>query len=262
MGSSIHQLVTDQFSPTAASYATSTVHGNAEALAEFVALVDPKATDEMIDVATGAGHVALTFSPRVRRVVAYDLTQSMLDQTLATARERELTNIEAVQGSAEELPFEDATFDLYTVRLAPHHFADVAASVREAARVLKPGGKYAVIDTASPEDDLLTDQLDEIERLRDPSHGHNYRPSEWRAMVEAAGMSVEHLSESFCGDGRLMDFDDWVTRMRVPADTVDVLRDRFGNASPELRRLLSIEIEGDRIGFRLPQVTLLARKPA
>jgi hypothetical protein len=75
-------------------------------------------------------------------------------------------------------------------------------------------------------------------------------------------MSVEHLSESFCGDGRLMDFDDWVTRMRVPADTVDVLRDRFGNASPELRRLLSIEIEGDRIGFRLPQVTLLARKPA
>ncbi|AIE85734.1 class I SAM-dependent methyltransferase [Fimbriimonas ginsengisoli] len=260
MSNSIHQLVTDQFAPTAASYAVSAVHGNAQALAELVALVDPKPTDEVLDVATGAGHVALAFAPRVAKVVAYDLTPSMLEQTLASARGRGLSNIETQQGTAEKLPFADASFDIYTVRLAPHHFADTAESVREAARVLRPGGRYLVVDTASPEDAGLAVELDEIERLRDPSHVHNYSPSEWRQMVEDAGLTVEHEANSFCDEGRAMDFDDWVIRMRTPEDAVTELRRRFTQASPELRRLLDISIDGNRIGFRLPQVTMLARK--
>lgn len=258
--SNVHQLVTDQFSPTAASYATSLVHANAQALNAIVELVKPAPDDSLLDVATGAGHVAHVFAPFVKRVVAYDLTRTMLDQTLQTARERGLTNVEAVQGPAEKLPFEDACFDIYTVRLAPHHFADVASSVREAARVLKPGGKYLVVDTVSPEDEELTRQLDEIEVLRDPSHVHNYRPSEWRGMAEEAGFEVLSMEEVFCDDGRAMDFQDWTTRMRTPEEKVAVLRSIFQQASPQLRALLDIHVEGEKIEFRLPQLTMFARK--
>jgi len=262
MSDTIHKLVTDQFAPTAASYATSSVHADANALAEVVVLVNPQPEDVLLDVATGAGHVGLTFAPLVARVVAYDLTASMLEQTLATAKSRGLDNLEVVQGMAEKLPFEDATFNVYTVRLAPHHFADVQASVNEAARVLMPGGRYLVVDTASPEDPTLDAQVDEIERLRDPSHVRNYRPSEWQAMAESAGLVVEITENAYCGDGRQMDFDEWVIRMRTPADKVARLRELFLGASTELRELLDITYEGEKMSFRLPQVTMLARKPA
>jgi len=256
---SIHQLVTDQFSPIAASYAVSAVHANPDSLADVVALLQPKAGEIVLDVATGAGHVAHSVAPHVEKVVAFDLTQSMLDQTLKSAKEKGLDNIEIVQGTAEELPFEDATFDAYTVRLAPHHFADLAASVREAARVLKPGGRYLVVDTMSPEDPDLARQLDEIETLRDPSHVHNYSASEWQKIVTEAGMIVIECSVGFCDAGEPMDFDDWTTRMRTPEAEVTELRRRFNAASPALRETLDIGLNDDgTISFRLPRVTLLA----
>jgi len=257
---SIHQLVTEQFSPIAASYAVSAVHANSDSLAEVVALLQPKAGEIVLDVATGAGHVAHSVAPYVAKVVAYDLTQTMLDQTLKSAKEKGLDNVEIVQGPAEALPFEDGAFDAYTVRLAPHHFADLEASINEAARVLKPGGRYLVVDTSSPEDLDLARQLDEIETLRDPSHVHNYSLSEWTKFIVDAGMKVVHSSEGFCDAGEPMDFDDWTTRMRTPAESVAELRRRFTQASPALRDLLEIQVEGEKIGFRLPRVTLLAFK--
>jgi ubiquinone/menaquinone biosynthesis C-methylase UbiE len=50
------------------------------------------------------------------------------------------------------MPLDDASFDLVTCRIAPHHFDDVAAFVHEAARVLKPGGMLLVQDHLMPED--------------------------------------------------------------------------------------------------------------
>jgi ubiquinone/menaquinone biosynthesis C-methylase UbiE len=256
---SIHKRVTDQFAPTASSYATSGVHANSAELTALVELAQPKVTDLAIDVATGAGHMALAFAPCVAEVTAFDLTQSMLDQTLETAQARGLTNIKTVQGAAEQLPFEDESFDLYTVRLAPHHFADIDATIREAARVLRPGGKYLVVDTTSPEDDLLDTQLNEIELLRDPSHIRNYRSSEWREMLEAVGLEIVHRVEGKCGE---LEFADWTRRQDVPDDRLDILRCLFTEASPRLTKALDIRFANGTIYFTLPQVTILAIKPA
>ena len=256
----IHQLVAANFGPVAANYATSRDHANQDALDQLVGFVEPNSTDELLDIATGAGNVALAFAPRVKRVVAFDLTPSMLDQTLKSASERGLSNVEAVQGLAENLPFEDNSFDIVTVRLAPHHYADIQKAVDEMARVVRVGGKVAIVDTTVPEDDDLDREINLIETLRDNSHIRNYRPSEWHVMFEKAGLAVtfEHIGR--VTEGFKMDFDEWVERIRTPEPEANEARHRLKSASPELAASIKLEFVGEKILFVWDQLTLVATK--
>jgi ubiquinone/menaquinone biosynthesis C-methylase UbiE len=254
-----HQRVRAQFGAAAHAYTTSAGHGDPAMLARVVEFARPRPGDLALDVATGAGHTALAIAPHVARVVAYDLTPQMLQETQRNARARGLNNVETRQGAAEDLPFADASFDIVTVRQAPHHFADIRRAVREMARVVKPGGRIVVVDSTSPEDDELDRQYNHIERLRDPSHVRNYRGSEWCAMMEEAGLRIENLVlDYYLENGRPMDFAAWTARMKTPPAAVEELRRLFRGASRELTAALRIEIVGDAIGFCVPQITIIA----
>jgi ubiquinone/menaquinone biosynthesis C-methylase UbiE len=255
----VHQKVQAQFGATAAAYSTSTGHGDRTVLAALVALAAPQPTDTVLDIATGAGHTALAFAPHVREVIAYDLTEPMLAETAQNAAARGLTNVVTRQGPAEKLPFPDSAFDIVTVRLASHHFADNAAAVREMARVAQPGGRVVVVDNYSSEDESLDAQLHNIEKLRDSSHVRAYRLSDWRKFLDDAGLTIQReITDTYSESPRGMDFDDWVRRSKTPPDRVVELRRLFTMASPEFCNLLSIQIEGEAIHFRLPQVTFIA----
>ncbi len=258
---SIHNLVASNFGPVASNYATSAGHANADALAELVQIVCPTKSNELLDIATGAGNVALAFAPYVSRVIALDLTPAMLEQTLKTAAARGLENVEVVEGLAEDLPFDDSRFDIVTVRLAPHHYADIRQAIREMARVVKTHGKVLIVDTTVPEDDSLDREINEIDKLRDNSHVRNYRVSEWKAYLKAEGLRVIVERNQFYTEGFEMDFDAWIERIRTPETDVIELRWKMRNASPALAETLKINIYPDgKIGFVLPQLTLLATK--
>ncbi|MGB9031794.1 MAG: methyltransferase domain-containing protein [Acidobacteriaceae bacterium] len=258
---SVHEAVQAQFGATAAAYSVSAGHGDQTALRTLVALAAPKETDAILDIATGAGHTSLAFAPRVARVVAYDLTDAMLAETAKNAAQRGLTNLTTQQGPAEKLPFPDATFNIVTVRLASHHFADNATAVSEMARVTKPGGRVVIVDNYGPEDEPLDTQLQHIEKLRDPSHVRSYRLSAWRALLQNAGLTIQReVTDHYSESKRDMDLDDWVRRSKTPPDSVAELRRLFTTAAPDLRDLLSIQLDGDAIWFRLPQVTFIAER--
>jgi ubiquinone/menaquinone biosynthesis C-methylase UbiE len=258
---SVHRKVQQQFGATAAAYSTSAGHGDQAVLNALVSLAAPHSTDTVLDIATGAGHTALAFAPHVEKVVAYDLTEAMLAETAKNAAQRGLTNLSTQQGPAEKLPFPDATFDIVTVRLASHHFADNAAAVREMARVTKPGGKVVIVDNYSSEDESLDTQLHNIEKLRDPSHVRAYRLSTWREFLRDAGLTIQReVTDTYSESQRGMDFDDWVRRSKTPPDRVTELRRLFTTASPDLYALLTIQEDGEAIWFRLPQVTFIAQR--
>jgi ubiquinone/menaquinone biosynthesis C-methylase UbiE len=261
--SRIHDRVSAQFGAAAAAYTTSPVHSDPDALRQVVELAKPAPTDRALDIATGAGHTALALAPRVAEVVAYDMTQPMLLETARNAAARGLANVVTQQGIAEALPFPDASFDIVTVRTAPHHFADVRAAIPEMARVAKPGARVVIVDSASPEDASLDRQWNHIEKLRDPSHVRNYTPSEWRSMVADAGLRVTFEELSFATEnGRPMDFAAWVLRMNTPPEAVEELTRLFRDASPTLADALRIEIAADgAIFFSVPLITLAAVRP-
>jgi ubiquinone/menaquinone biosynthesis C-methylase UbiE len=255
----VHERVQSQFGAAAQAYTTSAGHSDPLMLARVVELARPRPADHALDIATGAGHTAIAMAPHVASVVAYDLTPQMLEETARNAAARGLRNVTTRQGAAENLPFADASFDIVTVRQAPHHFADIRRAVAEMARVTRPGGRVMVVDSTSPENDELDRQYNQIEKLRDPSHVRNYRPSEWRAMIAGAGLTIHDLVlDYYTENGRPMDFAAWTRRMKTPPDAVAELERLFRGASPELIAALRIEISGATIGFCVPQITIVA----
>jgi SAM-dependent methyltransferase len=259
--STIHRRVAAQFGAAAAAYTTSPTHSDPAALRRVVELAGPKPTDVALDVATGAGHTALALAPHVARVVACDLTEAMLAETARNAAARGLANVAVRKGSAEALPFPDGSFDIVTVRHAPHHFADIRGAVREMARVARPGARVIVVDSRSPEDDTLDRQWNHIERLRDPSHIRNYRPSEWRQFVAAAGLTLFADEVGYGAEqSRPMEFAAWLRRINTPPDAAAEVERLFRGASPALAEVLRIELIDGAIFFRVPQITLGAVK--
>jgi ubiquinone/menaquinone biosynthesis C-methylase UbiE len=256
----IHELVKSQFGATASAYTVSNSHTDQVSLDLVVNLAQPKATDVAIDIATGAGHTAMAVAPYVAQMIAYDITPEMLEETAKNAAERGLSNLSTKLGAAEKLPFEDNTFDIVTVRTAPHHYADIKKSVLEMARVVKPGGRVVVMDTTVPEDETLDKEINYIEMRRDPSHVRNYSSSEWQTMLVEAGLQIYYNKTDYFSEQGTLNFKNWTGRMRTPADVVAELDGLFRNASSALKEALKIRLENNEIIFNLPKITIAATK--
>lgn len=260
-------LVQQQFGANAAAYATSTVHAKGASLARLIELVQPKPDWSALDIATGAGHTALAFAPYVAHVVASDLTPEMLVEATKLAADRGAANMTTAMADAERLPFADASFDLVTSRIAPHHFPDIPAFLRESHRVLKPGGVFALVDNVAPDEattpgfpagDLAAADTayNAFEKKRDPSHGRAWTTAEWVRGIEDAGLALEHTEHA----PKRMDFATWCKTMQVPAALVPELRAVLTDAAGALAAFLKPTVDGDNIGFTLSELIAIARK--
>ncbi|MGH6735251.1 MAG: class I SAM-dependent methyltransferase [Methyloceanibacter sp.] len=249
-----NSLVRQKFGAAAADYAASTVHAAGPSLARLVALIETKPTWRVLDIATGAGHTALAFAPKVAKVTATDITPEMLAETRRLAKERKLGNVVTAQAAADDLPFPDTSFNLVTCRLAAHHFPSPKAFMREAARVLIPGGTFALVDNISPDDQGLAAAYNAFEKLRDPSHGRCLSLAEWSGLIQGARLTIE-ASEVIDQD---IAFDPWVKRMRCTPSTVTRLRDMLHTAP--LSELLRPRDTDDGLTFTLREAIILTRK--
>jgi demethylmenaquinone methyltransferase/2-methoxy-6-polyprenyl-1,4-benzoquinol methylase len=118
------------------------------------ALVDaiaPRDGERLLDVATGTGMVARELLARARcTVVGIDQSPQML----AAARERftrvDPGRVELLEGQAEALPFPDASFDALTFTYLLRYVDDPQATMRELARVVRPGGRVASLEFGVP----------------------------------------------------------------------------------------------------------------
>jgi ubiquinone/menaquinone biosynthesis C-methylase UbiE len=263
------ELVQKLFGANAANYVVSDVHAKGASLARLVEIVAPKPDWQGLDIATGGGHTALVFAPHVQRMIASDLTREMLDQVDKQVAEKGLGNVETKEADAENLPFEDASFDLVTCRIAPHHFPDIPKFVAEVHRVLKRGGVFALVDNAAP-DEVTNPGFSEaeladaaatyntFEKIRDPSHGRAWTAGEWLSCIDDAGFEIQHTEIL----PKKMVFDTWIKNMSVPAEKVPGLEKMLADAKPAFAAYIQRREDDKGLGFTIAELMVVARKAA
>lgn len=143
----------NSWNAVAEGYATDIVPFFTRYAEDAIALAQLQPNARVIDVAAGPGTLSLIAARRAERVVAIDFAEGMVDVLRRRIAEEEITNVEAMIGNGQSLPFDDATFDAAFSMFGLMFFPDRAAGFRELYRVLKPEGR-AVVSSWAPLDQV------------------------------------------------------------------------------------------------------------
>ena len=112
---------------------------------KFIDWMNPVQNSKLIDVASGTGDIAKLFSKKTKNLSEITCIEPN-DKMFLAGREslKNFNNINWIKSNAEALPVKDNIFDFYTISYGIRNVTDINKSLKEAYRVLKPGGRFYV----------------------------------------------------------------------------------------------------------------------
>jgi len=248
-----------QFDRQAANYGKQHILADTRDVVELLSLIpEGHKQGRALDVATGGGHTALALAHAGYTPVIGDLAPAMLDHARELLAGEGFT-VESALFPAESIPFPEASFRLVSCRVAPHHFSDVPAFIRESFRVLEPGGHFLVIDGSQPDNDPETAEwLHQVEKLRDPSHGRILDRATWTRIMGEAGFTVEHAELQ---PMLQPDLEWYFSAASTPEGNRGKVRELIRDASAHVREAMQLHTTEGPVRWTWQRLSLLATKP-
>jgi demethylmenaquinone methyltransferase/2-methoxy-6-polyprenyl-1,4-benzoquinol methylase len=162
----------------------------------LVAGIDPGPHQRVLDVAAGTGLVSAELVRHgAGQVVALDQSEAMLGRARTrAARDPVLAQrVTFVAGEAERLPFADGEFDALSFTYLLRYVDDRAATMRELARVVRPGGRIGMLEFGVPSQPVLRAAWRAYTRVGLPAVGRLASPA-WHEVGRFLGPSIEGLA--------------------------------------------------------------------
>jgi ubiquinone/menaquinone biosynthesis C-methylase UbiE/DNA-binding transcriptional ArsR family regulator len=150
----------DYFSRNAASWdEIRTLHVPDDAVEQaLLEAVGDRPIQAMADLGTGTGRMLEIFAPIYRRGIGVDMSREMLSVARANLERAGIQNAQVRQGDLYAPPVERDAFDLVTIHQVLHYLDDPGLAIREAARLLRPSGRLAIVDFAPHSLEFLRDE--------------------------------------------------------------------------------------------------------
>jgi ArsR family transcriptional regulator len=146
------------------------------------ALIGDKPVGLFVDLGTGTGRMLEIFADRYEQGVGFDLSREMLSVARANLERAGVSHAQVRHGDLFSLPLESGAADVVCLHQVLHYLTEPAAAVREAARLLKPGGRLLISDFAPHELEFLREE-----------HAHRrlgFSDEEVNAWRRAAGLDL------------------------------------------------------------------------
>lgn len=189
-------------------------------LKELVRLVSPKGHERVLDVATGAGRVALAFAPNVSFVVGVDLSPAMLEQAEASRSSGGFSNVHFRLGQLGVLPLEDASYDIVTCHDLLPYVLDLPALFALFRRLLVSDGRIALDELVGSDDPVKRATLAAIMSRRDPGFNDVHSASEIEAALKTSGFRLLKIERYTVG----RELDEWLARAAADEATRGAVR--------------------------------------
>ena len=123
---------------------------------KFIDWLNPQFNESLIDVASGTGDIANLFAKRVNYSSEISCIEPNLEMYKSGKENLKLiNNIKWFKASAEKLPFKDNTFDFYTISFGIRNVSDIDLTLKEAFRVLRPGGRFMCLEFSKVNNEIV-----------------------------------------------------------------------------------------------------------
>ena len=152
---------------------------------QIIKLVGEGPFDLFVDLGTGTGRMLELFADRYKAGIGYDVSQEMLAIARTNLDAARLSHAQARFGDLFSIPGESGTADIVCIHHVLHFLAEPEAAVREAARLLKPGGQLVISDFAPHELEFLREE-----------HAHRrlgFSDQEVSQWCRKAGLTLEEI---------------------------------------------------------------------